>query len=764
MEKRKRIIQIVGLVACMSLLLVSVMGLEHNVPAVIPEESTPLSESVGTLLTQGEADITVIPDKYNTGAQGELTKVTSDCYISGVKFGTTGVSDRKLDLYYQSVEVPDTILVENYDFSSSDFKVYNVAKVKKSVTVIYRNCRFQSYTISGSGTVKHIFEDCTFTHFAGSDASFANCYFGSGTDGDGINPGKNCTFENCMIADLIQPASVAGDKHIDGFQIFGSTDGADNTNIHLFNCRFEVPAVQYTLPSGALNCPVSIIMRYSDADNITFDNCYVNGGYYYALMLRTNDNSVTNLTIRNMRLGETSKNTYDCDSSFSELVSQNVEISDSLYIASVRRLSDGIHLSVTNDTNETRELSIVTKSGVEKITIDACPKGMELVKDSMNYSDFPFDIDVVIPITDWVACFDTTSAVKQIRYVNWTSSEVYADLSGLIPEKEEVGEQEFSNVLNGSLIPDKMTEGLLNNAGSVPTYDDSVVMVAGMCGDDVSYYLQDGILVLSGSGATYNYHSGKTAPWYEERTAITEIHVEEGITALGNQLFVDCTNLKGVIFSEGVETIGSNVFKRCNQLVHVCLPKTLKSIGSRSFTSAIQSVDYGGTEELWATIDFGSYNTALLEADIYYAESILGFGFCGDSVEWELTSSGVLTLAGEGATYNYHSGNTAPWYEYADLVNEVIIEEGISVLGNYLFRNCTNIVSVDIPISVTSVGINSFSRCKSLSEMTCSSSLTQIGKNAFAGTALTVVNFTGTPEEWKAISGNVLDNVSVVYR
>ncbi len=792
MEKRNRVVRFISVVLCAVCLCVGTIQ-NKTAQVQILDETVALSSTVGNLLTEGDTDVCVIPDKYNTGAKGELISVMSDCYISGVKFGTTGTTDRKLDLYYQTVEVPNTIIVENYDFSASDFKVYNVAKVEKAVTVIYRNCKFQSYTISGAGKVSHQFENCTFTHFAGANATFKNCYFGGGTDGDGINPSFNCTFTNCMIADLVQKADVAGEKHIDGYQIFGSTDGTDNTNIHLNNCRFEMPYIPFSTPSGALNSPLSIIMRYSDADDISFDNCYINGGLYYAMMVLANGNNVTNLSFKNIHLGETSKNPYNCDSEFKALLESNACITDTLYVASVRKMQDGIHLSVTNDTDEERILSVLTDAGVEEFHIPACPKGIDLVQDTVNYSDFPFDMDIVIADTEWVACFDTTDNAEQIRFVNWSNANVYADLNYLFPVKESVSAPIVGSVAPGNvgmtidknMASDETEEVVDKNTASSDVVvsgdknttkeeiDNEIVLdssmniaeYAGVCGNNVQYSLKNGILTLSGTGATYNYHSGKTAPWYDVRSEVLEVKVEEGITNIGNQLFAECTNLKHVILPEGVSAIGSNVFKRCSSLEYICIPQTLTSIGERSFTSSLKNVEYGGTDEEWDAIVIGNYNDGLLKADISYkeAEYILYSGMCGDCVEWTYSSNGTLTLSGQGSTYNYHSGKTAPWFSYAPQINNIVIEDGVTVIGNFIFRDCCNVVSLELPESVVMVGTNSFSRCKRLSELKCSVGLKVIGKNAFAATNITTVYYNGTLTEWNTISGNCLTTANVIY-
>ncbi|MBR6643570.1 MAG: leucine-rich repeat protein [Lachnospiraceae bacterium] len=758
---KKKALVIVSIM-CVCLLLVCLFFFpEFEKKIYISDEGVPLSEGIGTLIVEEQEDFCVIPDKYNTGAEEDLTPFVTDEFISGVKFKFSNGAT-KLDLFYQSVEIPEVVYVEGYDFSSGKFSFNNADLVEKDVTVIFNNCKFGSYVINGTGNVKHQFENCTFTHFGGSNAEFLNCYFGSGTDGDGINPGSNCTFRNCMIADLIHSVEVASDKHIDGFQIFGSTDGTDNTNITLSNCRFEIPAIPFSAPSGAMNCPITATMRYSNADSIVFEDCYVNGGYYYAMMIRECEQTVSNLLLSNIHIGASSKSLYACDGDLDMYIKDAVLKTDSLYVASVRKQPDGIHISVTNDTAQDRVLSIVTSGGIEKYTINACPKAMNLQKDSVTYADFPFDIDIVIPDSDWVVCFDTTAGINQIRYVNWSGQDVWLDLSML----GDVLVKDNNPVTNDTSEMDSFDTISKNVSETEDVNGMEDYLLDGECGANAYYYLTDGVLTISGSGSTYNYHSGNLAPWYEYREIITEIYVESGITNIGNQMFVGCSNLNTVYFNEDLVSIGTNVFKQCATIETIYIPKSLEKVGSRTFVSGVNYVEYAGTESEWNDINFAKYNDSIYAAEIRYqiADPILYSGVCGDQVEWTFSTNGTLTLKGIGATYNYHSGNVPPWYEYASEIKNIVIEEGVSVLGNFIFRNCSSVLSVELPKSVTAVGTNSFSKCKRLTEITFTNSLISIGKNAFAGTNISVVNYHGTIDEWNSLMGDNFMDAIVKYR
>ena len=77
-------------------------------------------------------------------------------------------------------------------------------------------------------------------------------------------------------------------------------------------------------------------------------------------------------------------------------------------------------------------------------------------------------------------------------------------------------------------------------------------------------------------------------------------------------------------------------------------------------------------------------------------------------------------------------------------------------------------MSIEIPDSVTYIGDNAFRDCTSLVSITIPDSVTSIGNDAFYDcTSLETVYYTGTEEEWAAItaySGNdCLTSANIVY-
>ena len=114
-------------------------------------------------------------------------------------------------------------------------------------------------------------------------------------------------------------------------------------------------------------------------------------------------------------------------------------------------------------------------------------------------------------------------------------------------------------------------------------------------------------------------------------------------------------------------------------------------------------------------------------------------GTTGDCT-WTLDkATGTLTISGNGAMgkynkqYQYGSDSYVTTASWGYSMTSVIIEDGVTSIGDYAFFGCTGLTSVTIPDSVTSIGRYAFYCCEGLTSVTIPDSVTFIDSGAFYG-------------------------------
>ena len=124
-------------------------------------------------------------------------------------------------------------------------------------------------------------------------------------------------------------------------------------------------------------------------------------------------------------------------------------------------------------------------------------------------------------------------------------------------------------------------------------------------------------------------------------------------------------------------------------------------------------------------------------------------GSCGTDVSYSyVESTHTLTISGTGAMADYDDPAERPWNSYAEEIETVIIEDGVTRIGDYAFYDCTGLTTVTIPASVTRIGSYAFEVCTGLTAVTIGNGVTYIGGDAFFNcTKVEIVYCNANPEE-----------------
>lgn len=181
------------------------------------------------------------------------------------------------------------------------------------------------------------------------------------------------------------------------------------------------------------------------------------------------------------------------------------------------------------------------------------------------------------------------------------------------------------------------------------------------CGENLTWSLTDGELVIEGTGAMYNFED-EAAPWFASKDEIVKLTIKSGVTSVGDYAFNKCDKIADVVIPNGVTTLGTHAFGYCDGLTVVSLPPSVKTIG-------------------WSA---------------FYA--------CRNLTTVNL-SEGV-TRIGE--------------YSFADCGNlsKLNIPEGVTEIGQWAFRNCS-FTSLILPSTLTAIQSCAFFDCNELTSLTC---------------------------------------------
>ncbi len=114
--------------------------------------------------------------------------------------------------------------------------------------------------------------------------------------------------------------------------------------------------------------------------------------------------------------------------------------------------------------------------------------------------------------------------------------------------------------------------------------------------------------------------------------------------------------------------------------------------------------------------------------DVFAAE-IVASGTCGENATWTLDDEGVFTVSGTGSMNDYLPVPRTPWYSHRFKIKKLVVEDGITRIGNHTFRSCV-ITEIDLADTVTEIGESAFEGC-SFTELKIPESVTTLGANAF---------------------------------
>ncbi|MBQ3432286.1 MAG: leucine-rich repeat protein, partial [Clostridia bacterium] len=242
-------------------------------------------------------------------------------------------------------------------------------------------------------------------------------------------------------------------------------------------------------------------------------------------------------------------------------------------------------------------------------------------------------------------------------------------------------------------------------------------------------------------------------------SGLTEITLPKGIEIIDNQAFSFCRSLNKVVILENIDKWGASIFYGSNRL------KTAGSIGSGCniefcWTDMIPAHAFQNCESLTdielpgriKSIGLSAFSGCKKLTKIVLPNGVtsidgFAFGHCanltkiiipasvkemGSYVFYECTQLKTAGAIGSDCDIEFGWNQEIPAYAfYQSNLESIIIPETITSIGDYAFVDCKYLNSVSIANSVKYIGESAFYRCESLQNINFPNSLTIIGESAF---------------------------------
>lgn len=206
---------------------------------------------------------------------------------------------------------------------------------------------------------------------------------------------------------------------------------------------------------------------------------------------------------------------------------------------------------------------------------------------------------------------------------------------------------------------------------------------------------------------------------------ITEITIPSFVEVIEPNTFLDCYSLKKIDIPSSVKEIGYNAFKGCSSLKQITIPSSLLQYGGGIFQGcrSLENIDIRCSFTI--VLDSMFYGCSSLK-QITISESvseICNKAFCYCSSLQQISIPKYVKRIGENAFDGCYSLKHVSFSSSSFL----------KIIDKCAFRDCSSLIDVKLPDSVSYIGDYAFSRCKSLIEISLPLTLSYIQAYAFSG-------------------------------
>ena len=224
---------------------------------------------------------------------------------------------------------------------------------------------------------------------------------------------------------------------------------------------------------------------------------------------------------------------------------------------------------------------------------------------------------------------------------------------------------------------------------------------------------------------------------------LSSITLASGVTSIGNHAFHDCYRLKSIVIPDSVTSIGDYAFHSCQRMQSITMGKGVTTIGDYAFyfCDGLESIElpdglisigksafqYCDFKEIIIPDSVSSIGDQAFEScDSLKITIGKGLTFIGEKAFDGCDYLESITVSEDNAVYAsqdrilYNKAKTEIILVPKNVAGAVKIVDGITTIDNAMFSKRSNLTSLEIPSSVTSIGEDAFNGCTHLASITVS--------------------------------------------
>ena len=181
---------------------------------------------------------------------------------------------------------------------------------------------------------------------------------------------------------------------------------------------------------------------------------------------------------------------------------------------------------------------------------------------------------------------------------------------------------------------------------------------------------------------------------------VKELYITVGTIFDSKYFSFDPASLEKLVIGETVTEFSGNYISY-DKLKNVVLPKSLQSVSAQFTDQALDNIYYNGTTDDWCGVTISSYPIMNGTKNFYFYNSN-GNTLYEDN-RYDVVN--VLEVPGTVETIGIYQ------FAYLKTLQKVIINSGVTSIGNVAFCGCSRIHDLEFPSTVTSIGYGAFDGC-----------------------------------------------------